>query len=46
MRSRIAARLVTGPLGHLVAGALDVTLLWGAWGARTAWARLRRPRGE
>jgi hypothetical protein len=28
----VAARLLTGPLGFLVAGALDVTLAWGRWG--------------
>jgi hypothetical protein len=42
MRSRLAARLVTGPLSFLLAGALDVLLLWGAWGAQAAWTRWRR----
>jgi hypothetical protein len=40
--SRRAARLVTGPLAFLAAGAVDVTLLWGQWAGRTLAARLRR----
>lgn len=36
MRTRLAAWLLTGPLGHLAAGALD----WGALLAR--WARNAR----
>jgi hypothetical protein len=42
MRSRLAARLVTGPFSFLLAGVIDVLLLWGAWGAQAAWTRLRR----
>jgi hypothetical protein len=38
MRSRLAAWLVTGPLGHLVAGVLDWAELLGRW----FWSRLRR----
>jgi hypothetical protein len=37
MRSRLAAWLVTGPLGHLVAGVVD----WLALLARWAWSRAR-----
>jgi hypothetical protein len=38
MRSRLAAWLVTGPLGHLVAGVVDwaellVRWLWSRWTA-------------
>jgi hypothetical protein len=29
--SRLAARLVTGPLAFLIAGALDVTVAWTRW---------------
>lgn len=42
MRSRLAARLLTGPLAFFVAGVVDVVLLWGAWGARSAARALRR----
>jgi hypothetical protein len=42
MRSRLAARAITGPFSFLLAGALDVLLLWAAWGAQAAWTRLRR----
>jgi hypothetical protein len=34
---RIAAWYMTGPLGHLVAGAADVGGLWVRW----QWSRLR-----
>jgi hypothetical protein len=37
-RTRVAAWLVTGPVGHLWAGALD----WAALLARVAWARVLR----
>lgn len=37
MIGRFAAWLVTGPLGHLAAGALD----WGAIGWKVAYARAR-----
>ncbi|MGH2968175.1 MAG: hypothetical protein ACRDK0_03795 [Solirubrobacteraceae bacterium] len=37
MRSRLAARFYTGPLGHLVAGAAD----WAELLARWQWSRLR-----
>jgi hypothetical protein len=33
MVSRLAARLVTGPLAFLVAGAIDVTVAWTRWAA-------------
>jgi hypothetical protein len=35
---RLAAWLVTGPVGHLVAGLMDWFELMARWG----WARLRR----
>jgi hypothetical protein len=38
VRSRLAAWLVTGPLGHLLAGVAD----WLALLARWAWSRVRR----
>jgi len=38
VRSRLAARFYTGPLGHLVAGIAD----WAALLARAWWARRRR----
>jgi hypothetical protein len=42
--SRLAARLVTGPLAFLVTGAIDVVLLWSRWAAhRLRTARFRRP---
>lgn len=34
---RVAARLLTGPVGHLVAGVVDWLVLL----ARIAWARVR-----
>lgn len=42
MVSRLAARLVTGPLAFLVAGVVDVGLLLLMWGARSLGTRLRR----
>jgi hypothetical protein len=42
MRSRLAARLVTGPLAFLFAGVLDVSAAWLRWGAQTLAARLAR----
>jgi hypothetical protein len=41
-RDRIAAAIVTGPLGHLYAGLADLAVL----GARLAWARARRRAGR
>jgi hypothetical protein len=38
LRTRLAAWLVTGPVGHLWAGIVD----WLALLGRIAWARLRR----
>jgi hypothetical protein len=35
---RIAAAIVTGPLGHLYAGLVDLVVI----AARQAWARARR----
>jgi hypothetical protein len=44
MRSRLAARLLTGPLAFLLAGAIDVALLWTRYAAQRARARAaRRP---
>ena len=37
MRSRLAARYYTGPVGHLVAGIAD----WGELLARWKWQKLR-----
>jgi hypothetical protein len=37
LRDRVAARIVTGPVGHLVAGVAD----WAQLLARYAWARVR-----
>ncbi|HEX5145787.1 MAG TPA: hypothetical protein VFV85_02095 [Conexibacter sp.] len=42
MRSRVAARLVTGPLAFFVAGALDAGVAWGGWAAGALAARLAR----
>jgi hypothetical protein len=42
VRSRLAARLVTGPLGFFLAGVVDVTLAWLGWGVQTLVARMRR----
>ncbi|MGI8579937.1 MAG: hypothetical protein ACR2K9_05255 [Solirubrobacteraceae bacterium] len=42
MLSRLAAWLVTGPIGHLIAGLID----WGAIGRKVLWARLRGRRPE
>jgi hypothetical protein len=36
-RTRMAAWLVTGPLGHLAAGVVDWAELFGSW----LWARAR-----
>lgn len=46
MVSRLAARIVTGPLAFLVAGALDVALAWGRWGAYRARVALARRAGR
>jgi hypothetical protein len=42
VRSRLVGRAVTGPLAFLLAGTIDVSLLWMQWGAKTAAARLAR----
>ncbi|HKG38458.1 MAG TPA: hypothetical protein VKB25_05665 [Conexibacter sp.] len=42
MRSRLAPRLVTGPLAFFVAGVLDVSAAWGRWAAGELAARLAR----
>jgi hypothetical protein len=31
MPRRLAARLITGPLAFLIAGAIDVTVAWTRW---------------
>jgi hypothetical protein len=41
MRRRIAAWLVTGPLGHLYATLADLTLLWLRYGRSRLAARRR-----
>jgi hypothetical protein len=38
----LAARLVTGPLAFLLAGALDVSAAWLRWGAQELTARQAR----
>jgi hypothetical protein len=40
--SRLAARLLTGPAGFLVAGTLDVTAAWGRYAAMRIARRLGR----
>jgi hypothetical protein len=45
-RSPLAARALTGPLGFLVAGVLDVALAWGGWGLRELAGRLARRAGR
>jgi len=42
MPSRLAARLVTGPLAFLLAGVIDVVVLWGRFGAQRLARRLPR----
>jgi hypothetical protein len=37
--SRLAARIVTGPVGFLVAGTLDLASAWGGWAAGRVRAR-------
>lgn len=39
MVSRLAARIVTGPLAFLLAGTVDVLAAWGGWAARAALLR-------
>jgi hypothetical protein len=46
--SRFLARLLTGPLAFLVAGAIDLAAAWGGWAlgrlrARVSDARRRTP---
>jgi cytochrome b len=41
MLSRLLARLVTGPVGFFVAGALDLGAAWGGWALSRARARAR-----
>ncbi|MGB2710994.1 MAG: hypothetical protein WBC33_05705 [Conexibacter sp.] len=43
MLSRLAERVVTGPLAFLLAGAVDVALAWGRWGLYRVRMRRRRP---
>ena len=46
MRSRLAARFYTGPLGHLVAGVADWAELLARWNAQKLRERLRRRAAE
>jgi hypothetical protein len=39
--SRFLARLLTGPLAFLLAGAVDMAAAWGSWGLARARARMR-----
>jgi hypothetical protein len=44
--TRLLARLATGPVAFLLAGAVDMTTAWGSWAlarARAARARARLP---
>jgi hypothetical protein len=38
--SRLAARIVTGPVGFLLAGTLDLASAWGRWAAGRVRARI------
>ena len=40
LRERVAAWLVTGPLGHLYGTLADITLLWTRWAASRVRARV------
>jgi hypothetical protein len=40
-RERIAAWIVTGPLGHLYGTLADITVLWTRWGLSRVRARRR-----
>jgi hypothetical protein len=40
MRSRLAGRLLTGPLAFLLAGLVDVVVLWARYGLARARARV------
>jgi len=42
VRSRLAPRLVTGPLAFLLAGVVDVTLAWLGWAVHELAARTAR----
>jgi len=44
VRSRLAGRLLTGPLAFLLAGAIDVVVLWTRYGLARARARVRASR--
>jgi hypothetical protein len=46
MLSRLAARVVTGPLAFFVAGVVDVVALWSAWAAQSAARAVRRRMGR
>jgi hypothetical protein len=41
MTSRLLARLVTGPAGFFVAGAIDLGAAWGGWALARARERAR-----
>ncbi len=41
MTSRLLARLVTGPAGFFVAGAIDLGAAWGGWALARVRARAR-----
>lgn len=41
MTSRLLARLITGPLAFMVAGAVDMAAAWGRWALARAGARAR-----
>jgi hypothetical protein len=39
--TRLLARLATGPVAFLLAGAVDMTTAWGSWALARARARVR-----
>ena len=46
MRSRLAARLVTGPFAFLLAVVVDVVVVWTVWAAGRARSALVRRAGR
>ncbi|MDW5595621.1 hypothetical protein VSS74_14825 [Conexibacter stalactiti] len=44
MTTRLLARLATGPVAFLLAGAVDMSTAWGGWALARVRARASRPR--
>jgi hypothetical protein len=44
--TRLLARLATGPVAFLLAGAVDMTTAWGSWALARARARAARARAR